>query len=219
MATMPPEYDKTKSMEHHKKPEDYFIPAYDTKGRFISYWYQINEILGREPRRVLEVGVGNKFVSGYLDSRGVEVVTVDIDERLEPDVTAPVTVIPFADASFDVVFCCQVLEHLPYENFRPALQELRRVASGIVLISLPDSRSYMKFTLQFSDWAATHRLLSHPRLKGRELSDAGEHHWEIGRRGYPLKRIKGDIRAAGLNTVRTHRIFENPYHHFFILER
>ena len=63
----------------------YFRKEYDNKSRFISYWHQINEIIKLNPKRVLEIGVRNKFVSKYLKERGVNVTTLDIDKRLNPE--------------------------------------------------------------------------------------------------------------------------------------
>jgi len=45
--------------------------------------------------------------------------------------------LPFSDRSFDLVLCCEVLEHLPDEMFRRTLSELRRVSRKYVLISVP----------------------------------------------------------------------------------
>jgi len=47
----------------------------------------------------------------------------------------------------------------------------------------------------------------------------GEHYWEIGKAGYPLQRIINDIRKTGFNIKKTYRIFEWPYHRFFILKK
>ena len=47
----------------------------------------------------------------------------------------------------------------------------------------------------------------------------GEHYWEIGKAGYPLNRILEDIERAGFNIIKTYRIFEHPYHRFFILKK
>jgi SAM-dependent methyltransferase len=67
------------------------------------------------------------YISGdvVLEDSRIDVV-LDVSSRL-----------PFADESFDTVFCCSVLEHVqrPWE----ALSELRRILSpgGTLLISLP----------------------------------------------------------------------------------
>lgn len=48
---------------------DHYYDNYDWKGRFCSYWHQINEIIELGPNRVLEIGIGNGFVSKYLKDR------------------------------------------------------------------------------------------------------------------------------------------------------
>ena len=95
----------------------YFLPQYDYKGRFISYWHQINEVIKLKPKSILEVGIGNGLVANYLKQRNYNVVTLDIDPNLNPMVVGSVLNLPFHDQTFDVVTCFQVLEHLPYNFF------------------------------------------------------------------------------------------------------
>jgi ubiquinone/menaquinone biosynthesis C-methylase UbiE len=45
------------------------------------------------------------------------------------------THLPFQDKSFDIVYACQVLEHVP--DYITALQEMIRVASKLIFISVP----------------------------------------------------------------------------------
>lgn len=47
----------------------------------------------------------------------------------------------------------------------------------------------------------------------------GEHYWEIGKAGYPLTKIINDIQRAGFKIEKNNRIFEFPYHMFFILKK
>ena len=52
-------------------------------------------------------------------------------------VTGSVTELPFPDKTFDVVGCFEVLEHLPGDLPRRALQEFARVARKSVVLSVP----------------------------------------------------------------------------------
>jgi len=63
------------------------------------------------------------------------------------------------------------------------------------------------------------KLIPLPRLKKPIHKFDGEHHWEIGKIGYPLDRITNSIKKKGFNIKRTYRIFEHPYHRFFILKK
>ena len=87
---------------------------------------------------MLEVGIGNGFVSTYLRQMGIEVVTADINPALAPDVCAPLHELPerLAGQRFDVVSCCEVLEHMPFEQFDGHVCTLARLGTH-AFISLP----------------------------------------------------------------------------------
>lgn len=191
---------------------------YDSKMRFISYWYQAHEIFTFEPNRVLEIGVGSGFLSLYLKHCNISVKTVDIDRERHPDVVAPVTRLPFENGEFDVVVAYEVLEHLPYEKFGSALCELARVASRAVIISLPTATRFLRFEFPIPFVTRIRKLIETPFLPYRAPLHR-EHFWEIGIRGYPRSRIADDIRVADLVIQKQYRVFENPRHYFFVLSK
>jgi len=206
-------------MNPQVEPNHYFNESYDTKERFISYWHQINEIIKLDPKRVLEIGIGNGLVSSYLKQRGFKVTTMDIDERLKPDVAGSVLSIPFPDKSFEAVACFEVLEHLPYEEFAKALSEVHRIARKYAVLSLPDLTKAYRVDIQIPKLGELKRLISLPRLKPPKHEFDGEHYWEIGKAGYPLGRILGDMNRAGFHVLKSYRVFERPYHRFFVLKK
>jgi len=117
-------------------PASHYEEGYDTLERFQSYWLQLHEAtqLGGS---ILEIGIGNGTISAVLRTRGLEVVTVDIDRELGPDVVADIRDLPLDDGSFDGVLACEVLEHIPWDDVPRALGELRRVARRWAVISVP----------------------------------------------------------------------------------
>jgi len=117
-------------------PATHYGKEYDSLERFQSYWHQLHEAaeLGGS---ILEIGIGNGTVSSILRSRGLEVVTADIDGKLGPDVVADVRELPFADRSFDGTLACEILEHIPWGDLPRALGELRRVTRRWALLSVP----------------------------------------------------------------------------------
>jgi SAM-dependent methyltransferase len=197
-------------------PEHYGNLRYATKERFISYWQQIHEVASLEPKRVLEVGIGSGFVQRFLRELGLNVTTADADPRLGPDVVAVLPELPFESGSFDVVCCFEVLEHLPFEHFRAAVSELRRVSSRHVLLSMPDVTPYGRIRLE---WGFKKVLLGKFFDIGRRRPPVhtfdGEHYWEIGKEGTPLERIQRELADAGLTEVSTFRVEEDPWHRFF----
>ena len=114
-------------------------------GRFLR---RVSDLAATEgPRRVLEVGCGEGIVLATLAERlpGARFDGLELDETAleQARLRCPVTTLvrgdacelPFGDRSFDLVVCLEVLEHLPEP--RRALQEIRRVARGGCLLSVP----------------------------------------------------------------------------------
>ncbi len=197
-------------------PPEHYDLDYDSKIRFISYWTQIHEVVRLRPKSVLEVGIGNGFVHRYLRQRGYAVHTVDADARLGPDTVASVESLPFRAREFELVCCFETLEHLPFERFRAAAEELRRVADRWVLISVPDVTPYLRFHLEWGfPKLILEKLLELPARRPPVHEFDGEHYWEIGKRGYPLSRVRAELESAGLAVEGTPRIAEEPWHRFF----
>lgn len=196
---------------------NYFIADYNDKNRWASYWYQIKEILDFNPKIVLVIGKGNGLVSEYLKLAGIKIVVLDIDETLKPDVIASVLKMPLSDNEFDAVLCAQVLEHLPYEDFNKALSEIKRVAKSGAVISLPHFGPAIRFLLKFPFFPEIKFMIKLPYPKVHKFK--GEHYWEIGKRGYSLKKIKKEIMKSGLAIEKDYAVFENPLHHFFVLKK
>ena len=202
------------------KQDQYFNADYDNKERFISYWHQIHEMLSLNFKEALEIGKGNGFVSNYLIGKGKKIITLDIENGLNPDVVGDVSKIPFCSESFDVVACYEVLEHLPFRKFPTALEELYRISKSYVILSLPDrsGRAY-KLHIHLPKMGEMKRLITIPRLKPIECRFDGEHYWEIGIRGYPIKKIIAQIENSNFILRRNYRLFEFPYHRLFILKK
>jgi hypothetical protein len=195
----------------------YLAGTYDSKGRFSSYWHQIHEVSSRGVGRLLEVGVGNRLVSEALGRSGIGVVTADINPNLFPDVTCSIEALPFADQAFDMVIACEVLEHLPLENLEGSLHELRRVAAKWVLLSLPNCTRCYCLQVPMPRLGLLRYQLELPAPPEHAL--VRDHHWEIGHAGVSKQQLIGIFRQTGFTVEASYRVFEHPYHHFFVLRR
>ena len=71
------------------------------------------------------------------ETLGIERPTLDTDLRLGPELGGDVSKIPLRTASFDCVLAAEVLEHIPFEIFGLALDELIRVSRRYIIITLP----------------------------------------------------------------------------------
>ena len=200
------------------KPEHYYSLDYDTKGRWISYWHQINAIASYKPESILEIGSGNSVVSEYLLSRGYHVHTLDLDIVLNPDCVGRITNLPLSDSSYDVVACFEVLEHIPFNDFSRALEEIGRISKKHVFISLPDKTRAYRILLQFPKIGIWKKIISIPKIHKMMHQFDGQHFWEIGKKGFDLAVINTLIVKSGFSIIETFRVFENPYHRFYILQ-
>jgi len=200
--------------------EVYCGDIYDGEDRFIGYWHQARNVLNLKPRDVIEVGIGNGFFSRYMRECGIEVVTVDFNERLSPKVVGDMLKLPFVDDSADVVCSFEVLEHLPYDQFVPALLELKRVSLKYVVVSIPDvSRIFLAHILNYGLFDKWIRIPFPTQFKIGPHVFNGEHYWEIGKRGYNISRITKDIEKCGLKVIDSYRPNMAPFFHFFVLEK
>lgn len=199
-------------------PGHYSDLSYDSKERFISYWHQINEITNLSPLRILEIGKGNGFILNYLTSKSFLVVAYDLDRKLNPDIVGSVIDMPFESNSFDVVACYQVLEHLSFDQFSNAIKEIYRVTSRYALVSLPDAGSYVRIDLRLPKFGRLNKLIELPLNTKKHIFD-GQHYWEINKRGFPIKRIKTIFCKANFRIIKNYRVFENPYHRVFVMEK
>ena len=96
---------------------------------------------------VLDVGVGaGQFLNALALSQkfrrvaGVDFVRYEKYLELHPAIErmdCSIEELPYADNSFDIVTCMEVLEHIPDPIFEPALAELRRVCRGQLIITVP----------------------------------------------------------------------------------
>jgi len=138
------------------------------------------EMTGAE--RILDAGCGEGFViSDLLQENGGLTITgidcsleaIEMARQMVPPVLSRVCVgdlreMPYADDSFDLVMCLEVLEHLPDPH--RGLRELRRMTSEHCLVSVPHEPFF--------------RMINF--LRGRHVGAWGrdpEHlqHWTAGR--------------------------------------
>jgi ubiquinone/menaquinone biosynthesis C-methylase UbiE len=204
------------------KKEQYF-DKYDDLPRFISYFYQIDSVRKLAGKKVLEIGIGNKTVSNYLRQQGIKTDTCDFDKRLAPDFIADVRDLPMEDESYDLVMACEILEHIPWKDVDKALKEIARVSSKNAVISIPYSSASFEFMLTFP---LIRNLLKKPFIGlffripyfflGMKFE--GEHYWEIGRKGYPIRKVRVALRKH-FKILEERRPPMNPYHQFFLLEK
>lgn len=126
-------------------------------------------------KKVLHMAPEQCFLALFRKQKNLTYITADLHSPIA-DVKADICNLPFDDASFDVVFCNHVLEHISDDT--KAMQELYRVLKpgGMGVFQIPQDLSREK---TFEDNSITDRkeraLLfgqyDHVRVYGRDYFD------------------------------------------------
>jgi SAM-dependent methyltransferase len=110
------------------------------------------------PTRVLEIGAGTGLQARLLTEAGFEVSAIDLPSssyaatREFPVVEYDGNTLPFPEASFDIVFSSNVLEHVP--DLTLMLAQIKRVLKpgGLALHVLPTSAWRLWSIAMFYPW-------------------------------------------------------------------
>ncbi|MDA4119421.1 MAG: class I SAM-dependent methyltransferase [Thaumarchaeota archaeon] len=140
--------------------------------------------VGWESARLLDVGVGDGYTIRLVKPEG-PVFGIDIDPAMKELAIAKgvdfrsgsAYNIPFPDATFDIVTCVEVVEHL--ERPGDALKELRRVLNlgGSVVLTTPvPSASWRIIWWAWTKFGPGKRWETSPHVSELSLSGAGGQH-------------------------------------------
>lgn len=205
---------------------DYNSIKYLSKERWFSYWYQFFEVTDQDHvSSVLEIGPGNNIVTNVLRQMGYQVKTADCDETLAPDYIIDIKYLTSSvQEKFDLILCCEMLEHIPFEDLGKTLTDFASLSEKYLIITLPYT-SHGTFTPRFfikvfpflKPFIWIKKIVLFP--KEHSLNRQGGHFWEIGKKGYPLSRIINELEQHSWNVVRHYPLFENPYHYLFVCEK
>jgi len=127
------------------------------------------------PLKVLHFAPEQAFYKRFRKLSNLDYTTTDLNSPLA-DVKADICNLPFEDASFDVIFCNHVLEHIP--NDTKAMQEMYRILKpgGWGVFQIPQD---LKRATTFEDDSITDRKkraeifgqYDHVRIYGRDYFD------------------------------------------------
>jgi len=160
---------------------------------------------GRAPRTVADVGCGEGLLASHLIKlhrpqrfEACDLTLERVVEGIDPLIhfsEASIYDLPFASGEFDLVVCCEVLEHLE----RPAegLRELARVSRGSVLISVPREPLWRLLNIvrgrYLGDFGNTPGHIQHFSGRGFEDLARGGLRSEAVRRPIPWTVILGSV--------------------------
>jgi hypothetical protein len=208
------------------------------KGKFLtfnhhySHYMQMFTIKNLGVESVLEIGPGENFTVNYMRNLGMQYDTMDIIEESNPTISGKLEDLDESQfkCTYDLVCAFQMLEHSPYDYFVPNINKMATIAKKYVFISLPYSCWGAKLSINLifgqSKKGVSSLSLYFPlnkknrkyRKEFKEEFPWAVHYWEIGRKGFPLRRIKSDIESVGLRIIKSFHS-EFAYHYFILAEK
>lgn len=202
--------------------EHYNFIEYVSKERWMSYYYQIKEIMNCNVKQILIIGKGDGIISNVLkNSEGggkYEVTTFDYDKELKPDIVGDVRYIQkYLSHQYDCIICCQVLEHLEWDYFEDIIKQLSLACRNRLILSLPQRNFNFRYKIDFPK-IHIKKLFTVPRLFEKSFKPNGEHYWEVNCK-FHSKKIIRDVVKRYFRIINEYSVFEHPYHWFLILNK
>ena len=105
-----------------------------TKSRYVYLKYQ-SILVGN----ILDVGADQCYLKEHLGNEANYIGIGLSSDKLDLKIDLEKEILPYKNNSFDVVLCCDVLEHL--DNIHEVFDELCSVSKKYVIISLPNPHS------------------------------------------------------------------------------
>lgn len=181
------------------------------------YWFQQHLMQKRiKPGdQVLEIGPGTHFTANYLQSKGVEVTTVDIDAEKKPDIVANIVSWEWPQ-SWDHILAFEVLEHIPFIKVKQLLEIMKNHARKNLFISVPVSE-YRLFRCEWSLPLIGRHVLDLTIPRKRIL--AMHHFWEMGLFNRSKKELESLLQQSGYTIAESKKVWSLHYWVLQIEER
>lgn len=207
-------------MENQVKSEHYSFNSYLPKDRWCSYWHQIDEVLKSSPSKVLLIGKGDGIVGKILnDIYSINVRSFDYAEDLKPDYKGDIrcieSIIPKGE-KFDTIICCQVLEHIHFEDFESVIASLYNITGKYFILSLPHINWSFRILIRLFNKQISKQLIFN--RKNVRLCFDGQHYWEIGSLGCSVNKVENILKKYFV-IERVFNVREKSYHRFYILKK
>ncbi len=205
--------------------KEYYLEKLDLID-WLRFFYAIKEILNFKPRTVLDIGEGSGIVRKATEGVVEKYETMDVNARLAPTYAGDVREYRAELAGkFDGIVAMEILEHIPFEDVKRALKNLRAYLTegGRAIITIPYRASYffwmtptyiphiLRVATGFLSWGAFYR-----RFIKRKIWIDPSHEWEIGDGHHTLKQVENMMRAAGFKIETSRQLI---YARFWVLSK
>lgn len=113
-----------------------YYPVYVEKIRLIENFLEKSG----KGKKIVDLGCGEGVNVEKFKNKGCDIIGIDLNYESDSVLKRSITETSFADDSFDVALCLDVLEHISFEDQEKALDEINRIVKpgGTVVFSLPN---------------------------------------------------------------------------------
>lgn len=144
------EYARNGDFHRNLDPNWSYYPIYINKVELID---QLLRQYNCERGKILDAGCGEGVLVEKYARQGWDIIGIDKNYSSEYVREGSITEIPFGKGTFDTVLCLDVLEHLNYDQQKPAIKEITRVLKpgGLAIFSCPNLAHFtsrLKFMLR-----------------------------------------------------------------------
>ena len=192
---------------------------YYSEKRIVHQWMQVHLLDGLPVTRVLEIGPYFGIVTAMLENAGYRTTTLDVEETQRAGLASQASGVLRGDVrtlgpdmvsgnDYDVILCCETLEHIPYDQVAGVLDRLAATGIRYLVLSVPYMGSQLTFQLYVNREVAR-KYTSLKKFMGfKKFSEPDDetswepHKWEIGYRDYPLSAFR-DLVEGGYRILRT----------------
>jgi hypothetical protein len=120
----------------------------------------------------LEIGFYDLRLTPLLAHK-VDLVSVDLPREVKRGhefklAFADLRALPFGENAFDIIFCTEVLEHLPDEVLNEGLRELQRVSRKYILVTVPYKQLVWNDMFKCSNCQSVSNSMGHLRYLDEE---------------------------------------------------
>lgn len=154
----------TERGDYHKKLD----PSWSYYPTYIRKMEVIKGLIKSFPRnsKILDAGCGEGVLVSELREKGYQVWGLDFNYGAKYIIPGDLIKIPFKNSMFDLVLMVDVIEHLPFQNQKTAIEEVHRVLKdkGTLIASIPNLAHLacrLKFLIK-GELIRTSRINRHP---------------------------------------------------------
>lgn len=181
-----------------------WIKRHENIHHWTYYWHQIDLVRSvlKEGERILEIGVGTKFTSNYLKSKGFHITTVDIDPEKGPDIVANIVDYEFREP-YDHVLAFEVFEHIPYPDFEKVLGKIGRICRRYLLMSVPrNEKSWLRVSVELPG----RKIFGFGITTRRGKIISPNHHWEVDYPPWTKRKLEKSLADNGFSVELSRKI-------------